>query len=120
MKKRIQPLGKASDLLSSIGNPVRMQILLALGSGEACVCHLESQLGLRQAHLSQQLMILRRMKIITARRSGKYIYYRLVKPEILEIIRAAGRASGEEIVKIPRRASASCVCPKCDLERSVA
>ena len=74
-----------SDLLTSISNPVRVQILLAIGTGEACVCHLESLLGLRQANISQQLMVLREKKIITSRREGKYIYYRLVNPNVLEV-----------------------------------
>jgi len=116
MNKQNEPLHRASDLLSSIGNPIRMQILLALDSGEACVCHLEAHLGLRQAYLSQQLMILRGKKIITARRMGKFIYYRLVNPEILGIIQAAGRASGEKALKFPRKSLSNCACPKCDVE----
>ena len=116
MKKQNAPLNKASDLLSSIGNPVRMQILLTLDSGEACVCHLESHLGLRQAYLSQQLMILRGKKIITTRRVGKFIYYRLANPEILGIIRAAGRALGEKELKFPMKPLSNCACPKCNVD----
>ena len=71
MKRSHQPYKKISDLLSAIGNPVRVQILLAIGKGEACVCHLESLLGLRQAYISQQLMTLRKKKLITSRREGK-------------------------------------------------
>ena len=113
MSKPTLPHEKISDLLASIGNPVRVQILLAIGTGEACVCHLESLLELRQAYISQQLMILRKKKIITSRREGKFIYYRLVKPEILEIFRATG-----EIVGIPKEAlvvqdHSNCECPKC-------
>jgi len=113
MSKRIPPHEKISDLLASIGNPVRVQILLAIGRGEACVCHLESLLELRQAYISQQLMLLRKKKIITSRREGKYIYYRLVKPELLEVVQAAA-----EIVGIPKdslviQEHSNCECPKC-------
>jgi DNA-binding transcriptional ArsR family regulator len=113
MNKQTQPHEKISDLLTSISNPVRVQILLAIGTGEACVCHLESLLELRQAYISQQLMTLRKKKIITSRREGKYIYYRLVKPEVLEILREAG-----ELVGVPKDALAiqdhsNCECPKC-------
>ena len=120
MNKRLQPLGKASDLLSSIGNPIRMQILQALGLGEACVCHLESQLGLRQANISQQLMILRGKKIITARRAGKFIYYRLANPEILGVIRAAERVAGEKVLRISKEPLSDCACPKCEGVKSFA
>jgi DNA-binding transcriptional ArsR family regulator len=113
MSKQIKYHEKVADLLASIGNPVRIQILLAIGSGEACVCHLESLLELRQAYISQQLMLLRKKKIITSRREGKYIFYRLVKPEILEVIRAAG-----DIVGVPKdtlviQNHSNCECPKC-------
>ena len=113
MSKQTKYHEKVSDLLASIGNPVRIQILLAIGTGEACVCHLESMLKLRQAYISQQLMLLRKQKIITSRREGKYIFYQLVKPEILELVRSAG-----EIVGVPKdthdiQDHSSCECPKC-------
>ena len=51
-----------SRLLESISKPARIQILLAIGEDEACVCHLEAVLGYRQAYISQQLMALREAK----------------------------------------------------------
>jgi len=101
--------------LKSIASPVRAQILLAIGSGEACVCHLESLLGLRQAAISQQLMILRRKKIIKSRREGKYVFYRLAKPEVLEIIRAAGAAVGVSASSLMIPNSNQCECPHCEI-----
>jgi DNA-binding transcriptional ArsR family regulator len=119
MSKRISSHKKISELLASISNPVRVQILLAIGTGEACVCHLESLLELRQAYISQQLMLLRKKKIITSRREGKYIYYRLVKPQVLDIVQVAG-----EMLEIPRDAltiqdHSNCECPKCNLEENI-
>ena len=119
MKKQIPPHEKIGDLLASIGNPARVQILLAIGHGEACVCHLESLLELRQAYISQHLMTLRKKNIISSRREGKYIYYQLVKPEVLEIIQATG-----EILDVPKNAldiqdHSSCECPKCNLEENI-
>jgi DNA-binding transcriptional ArsR family regulator len=116
MSKRILPHEKISDLLASIGNPVRVRILLAIGTGEACVCHLESLLELRQAYISQQLMTLRKKKIIISRREGKYIYYRLVNPEVLEVLQVAG-----EVMNIPKDSlviqdHTMCECPKCSAE----
>jgi ArsR family transcriptional regulator len=118
MSKQMKQQEKIADLLKSISNPVRTEILLAIGTGEACVCHLEALLGLRQAYISQQLMILRKKKIIKSRREGKYIYYRLVKPEVLEIIKAAA-----EIVGVPRSSlvihdHSKCECPKCGIHEA--
>ena len=118
MSKRIPPHETISELLSTIGNPVRVQILLAIGIGEACVCHLESLLELRQAYISQQLMTLRKKKIINSRREGKYIYYRLVDSEILGVIQSAG-----EIMGVPKDAFViqdhfNCECPRCSIEEN--
>jgi DNA-binding transcriptional ArsR family regulator len=102
-----------SDLLTTISNPVRIQILLAIGTGEACVCHLESLLGLRQANISQQLMILRKKQIITSRRAGKYIFYRLLDPEVLKIIRTAENMAGIPHEALAIHDHSACECPNC-------
>jgi len=115
MKKTAQSYKKISDLLAAIGNPVRVQILLAIGKGEACVCHLESLLGLRQAYISQQLMTLRKKKLITSRREGKFIYYRLQKPEVLELIQTAGTLSGVTEDALVIQDHSNCECPKCNI-----
>ncbi|MFA9491213.1 MAG: ArsR family transcriptional regulator, partial [Anaerolineales bacterium] len=45
-----------SKMLKALAHPVRLRILDALSTDvQACVCHLESQLQLRQAYISQQL-----------------------------------------------------------------
>jgi len=115
MSNQILPHEKISDLLASIGNPVRVQILLAIGTGEACVCHLESLLELRQAYISQQLMTLRKRKIIASRREGKYIYYRLVNPEVLSVIQSAGELVGIPKDSLEIQEHSSCECPRCSL-----
>ena len=112
----MKPTEKIGDLLKSVSNPVRAQILLSIGTGEACVCHLEALLGLRQAYISQQLMILRKKKIITSRREGKYIYYRLIKPEVLGIIEAAAAIVGVQSDQLGVPDHSSCECPKCGID----
>ena len=118
MKKQTLPYEKISDLLTSISNPVRVQILLAIGTGEACVCHLESQLNLRQAYISQQLMTLRKKKIISSRREGKYIYYRLENPEILGVIQSAGELAGIPNDSLEIQEHSSCECPRCNINEN--
>ena len=50
---------KQSDLLKALAHGSRLAILDILREGEQCVCHMEATLGLRQAYISQQLMILK-------------------------------------------------------------
>jgi ArsR family transcriptional regulator len=69
------PEEKISLLLHTLGQPVRIRILLAISDDEACVCHLETMLGLRQAYISQHLMAMRNAGILTTRRDGRFIFY---------------------------------------------
>ncbi len=108
---------KVSQLLKTLGQPVRLQILTAIGDGEACVCHLEAILGLRQAYLSQHLMALRKAKILQTRREGRYIHYRLRDQKILALIRLAGEATGSaspiQPVLPEEPLAVNCICPAC-------
>jgi DNA-binding transcriptional ArsR family regulator len=107
-------------VLQAIGSPARVAILIALGRGEACVCHLESILGWRQAYISQHLMSLRKAEILQDRRDGRYIYYRLTNEAILDLVRDAARLSGLDPQSVDAFANPSpvpdCECPHCALE----
>ncbi len=107
---------KVSNLLQAIGSGPRLEILLAIGSGEACVCHLETGLGYRQAYISQHLMALREAGLLSTRRDGKYIFYRLEKPEIMEMVELAARLADYDISAITTKVSmakSTCECPNC-------
>jgi len=103
--------------LAAISSPARVAILLAIGTGEACVCHLETALGWRQSYISQHLMALRKADILSDRREGRYVYYRLKNPSLLELITNAALLSGitaETISKlVNQRTYPACECPHC-------
>jgi ArsR family transcriptional regulator len=117
MKKTPNSLEAISSLLEAISPLTRLQILLAIGTGEACVCHLEAALGLRQAYISQHLMALRKVDILLDRREGRYIFYRLKDAALLDLITAAAALSGfpAEAVStlINTKKNPSCECPQC-------
>ncbi len=103
--------------LEAIAAPQRIAILLAIGRGEACVCHLEAVLGWRQAYISQHLMALRRAGILQDRRAGRYVFYRLKDVSILDLIIAAASLSGipAEALFAPGSVPLhmDCGCPSC-------
>ena len=74
-----------AELFQLIGQPTRIQILLAIGDSETCVCHLEAVTGLRQAVISQHLMLLRKAGLVTPNRAGRNIFYRLDNPALLAL-----------------------------------
>ena len=96
MKKHplIELSEKISTPLTAIASPQRIAILIAIGTGEACVCHLETALGWRQAYISQHLMSLRKADILLDRREGRYVFYRLKDASLLDLITASARLSG--------------------------
>ncbi len=105
---------KTASLFRALGQPARLRILLAIGQREACVCHLEAMLGLRQAYISQHLMALRDSGLVTTRRDGKYIFYRLEKPALLDLIESGARAAGVSLPAISLSGEKQdCACPSC-------
>ncbi len=108
---------KIGELLQVIAPPARLAILLAIGRGEACVCHLEAALGWRQAYISQHLMALRKADILTDRRDGRYVFYRLTNASLLDLVTGAASLSGlsAESVSalINTEKNPSCECPHC-------
>ena len=103
--------------LEAIASPQRIAILIAIGTGEACVCHLETALGWRQAYISQHLMALRKADILQDRREGRYVFYRLKDASLLDLILDSARLSGlstESVsVLINTQVNPSCECPQC-------
>jgi len=67
----------AANFLKAISHEGRLMILCHLASGEKSVTELEDLLSARQAAVSQQLARLRLEGLVTPRRDGKTIYYRL-------------------------------------------
>jgi len=85
----VQPLSadQARDLLRALAEPIRLQVIEALGQGERCVCDLTGELDLAQSRLSFHLKVLREAGLIAAREEGRWIYYRL-QPEALDSLQA--------------------------------
>jgi DNA-binding transcriptional ArsR family regulator len=79
----------ASNFLKAISHEGRLMILCHLASGEKSVTELEELLSARQASVSQQLSRLRLEGLVTPRRDGKAIFYRLTdeRPkQIMEVV----------------------------------
>jgi ArsR family transcriptional regulator len=111
------------ELLKACGHPIRLQILeVLLRDGEACVCHLETQLGQRQAAISQHLARLRQVGLVADRRDGWNVYYSVAEPSVASLLAAArttaagaAKKNGKKLTyRSPsHRASKPCPCPYC-------
>jgi ArsR family transcriptional regulator len=74
-------------MLKALAEPIRLQLIEALGSGERCVCELTSELGMAQSKLSFHLKVLKEAGLLKARDDGRWVYYSL-EPQALQELRA--------------------------------
>jgi len=79
---------RASDFLKALAHESRLMILCILAEGEKSVSELENLLSLRQPTVSQQLARLRADGLVSTRRDGKAIYYKLASDEARIVIGA--------------------------------
>ncbi|AVX20115.1 ArsR/SmtB family transcription factor [Carboxydocella thermautotrophica] len=75
-----------ADILKALAHPLRLQILEKLRQGEVCVCQLIADLQADQANISQHLAILRRQGLVSSRREGSWVHYKIVHPEVFAIL----------------------------------
>lgn len=80
-KRRIYELH--ANLCKMLANPTRLEIFENLREGERTVSELVSEIGVRQANLSQHLAELRKRKLVKSRREGANVYYRISHPKII-------------------------------------
>ena len=100
---------ETASKLKVMGHPVRLQILDMLRHGEICVCHIETALSKRQAYISQHLMTLRDAGLVSTRKNGLQVYYRLsddLAVEVLSLLYGISEQPQAEVLN-------DCPCPQC-------
>lgn len=108
------PYKSQSGLFKILAHPVRLSILEILRDGEQCVCHMEAMLKRPQAYISQHLIVLREAGMVADRRDGWNMYYRVIKPEVYEVLDAMYALTGSRVKIRHAHASSECPCPKCN------
>lgn len=69
-----------ASLFKTLSEPVRLRIVyLLLSKGELCVCDLVETLDLSQSVVSRHLAYLRNNNLVSTRREGVWIYYRITE-----------------------------------------
>ena len=79
----------------------------ALRHGERSVSDLASLLGIRKANISQHLMVLRAKGIVTPRRDGQTIFYRLASPKVIQACDLMREVLLEHLARSGRLAAAA-------------
>src|ERR1700753_2606536 len=68
------------QFFQALGDNTRLRLLNLMGEQEVCVCYFVEVLGAPQPKISRHLAYLRKAGIVSARREGKGMHYRIVVP----------------------------------------
>lgn len=72
------------EILQALGHVNRLRLVACLRAGEMDVQSLQKKLSLGQSTVSQHLAILRNKKLVTERRAGRHVYYKLTQPNLTD------------------------------------
>lgn len=81
-----------AELFKALAHPVRVRTLELLAERDRRVSELLAEIGIEASHLSQHLAVLRRTGVVTARREGNAVSYRLAHPAVAAMLADARTA----------------------------
>ena len=85
-----QPISEIkAELFKALAHPARIRILEVLSDGERSVGELQPLVGIEASHLSQQLAVLRRARLVASRKDGASVIYAVKDAQIVELLRVA-------------------------------
>ena len=95
----------------------RLRILMALRTGELCVCQIIEVLGLAPSTVSKHLSILSAAGLVDSRKDGRWAYFRLPQGEALKAVKPVlkwldGALEGDDsVAKDAKKLEAALACP---------
>ena len=99
---------RIATLFSVLSDPTRVQVLNALlcsPTGELCVCDLATGLGRDDTTISHQLRVLRNQRIVSMRKVGRVVYYRLIDEHIRKLLQMGTAHANETASLTPTETS---------------
>lgn len=85
-----------SETFMALSDPTRLKIVIALTREELCVCDLAALLGMSDSAISHQLRLLKSLRLVKHRKSGKMAYYSVDDEHIEDLLRIARRHVSEQ------------------------
>jgi DNA-binding transcriptional ArsR family regulator len=76
----------AAEVLKAIAHPIRLQIVELLQAKEMCVGDIAEALGGKQAITSQQLNMMKAKGVLSCRRNGAKVYYRIENRNVIKLL----------------------------------
>ena len=98
------PFDVVADWLKALSDPTRLRLLHALKEGgELCVGDLLAGCSCSQANVSRHLAVLRENRIVSCRRDGMRILYRIADPAVFSVCETVCTSIGRSIPRTTRR-----------------
>jgi len=91
-----------AEVAKCLAHAHRLELVEQLAQGERSVEILAAKTGLSIANTSQHLQQMRRAGIISARRDGKFVFYRLVDESVLDLLAALRRIAERNSAEVER------------------
>lgn len=79
-------LGMEAEFFKALSHPTRIKILKHLKDGEKCVCEFTEDLDMEQSNTSQHLSVLRKQGIVSYRKEGLKVMYKVNYPQVFNIL----------------------------------
>ncbi len=86
MKNDLKQAELKAGVFKALAHPTRLLMVEALAKGERCVCELNELFEADQSTISKHLSILRQSGLVSDRKDGLKVFYRLEVPCILQFI----------------------------------
>lgn len=67
---------------AALADRTRLRLLNLIRDGEVCVCFFADALGTNDPKISRHLAYLKRAGLVAGRRDGKWMHYRIIRPEV--------------------------------------
>jgi len=100
-----------ADVLKTLANPRRLEILHALAHGPIEVGRLAQRIGASQPNVSQHLAVLRTAGLVDAERDGREVRYRLADPDVMVACGVMRSVLERRLTRLGRMAQQSVAVP---------
>jgi DNA-binding transcriptional ArsR family regulator len=85
---------RAAAIARALADPKRLCVVERLAIGEQSVSDLSREVGCQVPNMSQHLAVLRSAGLVTSRREGSTVFYRLADDRVLEAYRLLQQVAG--------------------------
>ncbi|OCR00642.1 ArsR family transcriptional regulator [Oscillatoriales cyanobacterium USR001] len=91
-----QKAQRMAEFFSLLGDANRLRLLSVLAGQELCVCDLAAMLEMSESAVSHQLRALRAIRLVSYRKQGRQVFYRLLDHHVLALYKAVAEHLDED------------------------